>query len=141
MVLKRRIILRIAWLAALLPAACFSDGDHRHPKSTASIVMAGHTQHNVLMSRATGVSFLLPAVPPGSGLSWVLLGNNVKVLEQTSGVVPRSDGSPGFQCSFYSLKPGRSLVRFGLIDPAADVAVPEGRFEASVTVKPDPEDE
>jgi len=130
--------LRCALVLAALAFAAGCEGPQaRHPKATQECVLApGQSAPDVELGIESAVRIVLPGPEPGSGLAWEIAENNAYVLEQMG----RPAAVPGAQpatsaVSFYSLKPGRSVLRFVLIRPGQGEAEPAAMCEVVVHVR------
>jgi hypothetical protein len=126
-------------LLALAPG-CASTPE-RTPRSTQTIVLSpGREARAVKMELVSAIRVVLPGPDAGAGLGWVIASNNTRVLDQMGPmkVVPAS-GAPGSAAttvvSFYSLKPGRSAIRFFLVRPNESEAVPAASCTLLVEVE------
>ena len=110
------------------------------PKSTSTLTLSpdDHAPTTTL-SVVTAVKFVLPGPVQTSGLSWVIVGNNITVLDQMDQLTYQPDHSSPLggttSIRFYALKPGRSIVRFVLVNPNAKEAIPVERYSILVVVK------
>lgn len=125
--------------ATLLLPGCESQ-PQRQPRTTRTFVLsASRPTPDVEMGLVSAVRVVLPGPEAGSGLSWEIASNNATVLEQMGpirvGPLPEAaDGKPVSSVSFYALKPGRSVLRFYLLDPKLSEAVPAATCELTVRV-------
>jgi predicted secreted protein len=91
------------------------------------------------MQLVSAVRVVLPGPEAGAGTAWEVVSNNTRVLEQTGPLkaIP-SSGAPGSAAttiaSFYSLKPGRSVLRFVLVRPNEAESVPLAECNLTVHV-------
>jgi len=82
----------------------------------------------------------LPGPDADSKYVWEIVSNNNKVLEQM-GPLQTTPGSfsagsgPATSVSFYALKPGKSVLRFFLVRPGDNDAVPAQQCQVIVRVK------
>jgi hypothetical protein len=131
-------LLRAAGLALLvLVAGC--ETAVRTPRSTQTVVLDPDQPMPVVEADVvTNVKFELPGPDPASGLVWEIVSNNVRVLDQTSALKPVVDPAPGAKprtaVMFYAQKPGKSLVRFVLVQPNQAEAVPVSKCSVLVKV-------
>lgn len=131
-------LLRAAALSLLvLAAGC--ESAVRLPRSTQTVVLAPDKPMPVVDADVvTNVKVVLPGPDPASGLIWEIVSNNVRVLDQTTGMKPVADAAPGSapQTSmlFYAKKPGKSLLRFVLVRPNEAEAVPVSKCAVLVRV-------
>lgn len=123
--------------SALLLAGCES-APARNPRTTRTVVLSpARPSPDIETGLVSAIRVVLPGPEPGSGLSWEIASNNNKVLDQmgpiTVGPLPEAgDGKPMSTVSFYVLRPGRSLLRFYLLDPKLGEAVPAATCEVTV---------
>lgn len=85
----------------------------------------------------SAVKVVLPGPDPASGLVWEITSNNTTVLEQMAPLAtdPGSVGAgPTTSASFYSLRPGKSILRFFLLRPSETEAIPAAKCEVTVRV-------
>jgi predicted secreted protein len=128
--------LAAGFLALILVAACES-APARHPNSTQTIVLTPKDASPVVeMDIATAIQIVLPGPDAGSGYAWEIASNNSKILEQMGPLKAAAGPGGGTTtgASFYSLRPGRSVVRFFLVRLGEQVAVPAGSYEITVRV-------
>lgn len=109
----------LALLGLALACGCETAAPGRHPRQTTDCVLDPRTPApDVDMEIQSAIRMVLPGPAEGSGLVWEIAANNAKVLEQM-GRLTRAPAGPGgiatSSVSFYSLKPGRSVVRFVLV--------------------------
>ncbi len=131
-----RLLLCAGLAAALLAAGCDS-APSRSPKTNRTFVLsADQPTPDVEMGLVSAIRVVLPGPAAGSGLSWEIVANNNKVLEQMGGLKASATAAPGpaTEVSFYSLKPGKSDLLFVLINPAAMEAVPVATCKLTVRV-------
>jgi hypothetical protein len=119
-------------LPALLAAALLSGCDTapvRHPKTTQECTLAvGVKAPDITLPVESSVVVRLPPAP--AGLMWLITSNNNKVLEQMGPLGPGA--AP--EVSFYAKRPGRSPLRFALVQPGQAEAVPVAQCEVVVRV-------
>jgi hypothetical protein len=130
------LALAAGFLALVLVAACEST-PARRPNSTQTIVLTPKDASPVVeMEIASAIHVVLPGPDAGSGYAWEIASNNSKILEQMGPL--KAAAAPGggttTGVSFYSLRPGRSVLRFFLVRPEEQVAVPAGSYEVTVRV-------
>jgi hypothetical protein len=131
-------LLRAAGLSLLvLAAGC--ESAIRQPRSTQTVVLAPDKPMPVVDADVvTNVKIVLPGPDPASGLIWEIVSNNVRVLDQTTGMKPVVDAAPGAaprtSVLFYAKKPGRSLLRFVLVRPNEAEAIPAAKCSVLVRV-------
>jgi hypothetical protein len=130
----------LPFLAAciLLSASCVGNPDHSHPKHVETVQMKmNQILPDVEVEVVTGIHVILPGPAEGSGLVWEIAADNSRVLEQTSGlkIVPGANGrGPTTEVTFYTLKPGRSRIRFFLVKPNQAETAPIGACETTISV-------
>jgi len=84
----------------------------------------------------SSVRIVLPGPEPGSGMAWEIAENNARVLEQMGRPAAVPGARPAASTvSFYSLKPGRSVIRFVLIRPGQREAEPAAMCGVVVHVR------
>jgi hypothetical protein len=131
-------ILRAAGVAILvLVAGC--ESAVRQPRSTQTVVLDPAQPMPVVDTDVvTNVKVELPGPDPGSGLVWEIVSNNVRILDQTTGLKPVADAAPGakplISVTFYAKKPGKSLLRFVLVQPNQAESVPISKCSVLVRV-------
>jgi hypothetical protein len=83
----------------------------------------------------SAVHIVLPGPDAGSGLVWEITSNNTAVLEQ-QGPLATETGPGGVttSTSFYSLRPGKSILKFDLVRPSDMDAIPAAKCEVTVRV-------
>jgi hypothetical protein len=127
--------LALALLALAFAAGCES-APVRHPKQTQEFVLTpGQPAPDAELGIECAVRVVLPGPEPGSGLAWEIASNNAKVLEQMGGPAPAKGGGASTSVSFYSLKPGRSALKFVLVRPGQAEAEPAAICELTVHVR------
>ncbi len=130
-------ILCACCLALLALAGC-EGAPARHPKQTAECVLRpGRPAPDVDLGLESAVHVVLPGPEAGTGYVWEITSNNNRVLEQMGPLAPAPDGAgagPATSVSFYSLKPGRSVLRFVLVKAGQQEAVPAAMCEVTVRV-------
>lgn len=131
-------ILRTCCLIMLALAAGCESAPKRQPKATAECALSpGRPAPEVDLGLESAVHVVLPGPDAGSGFVWEIASNNGKVLEQMGPLVAaqgRGGEGPATSVSFYSLKPGKSVLRFVLVQPGQQEAVPAGMCEVTVRV-------
>ena len=129
----RRLFLP-AFLALLgLVAGCDTQ-PNRQPRSTRTVELApGAPAPDLEVGLVSAVRFVLPGPEPGSGLSWEIASNNGKVLDPMGPLAPVA-GTPTSAVSFYTLRPGKSVVRFVLVKPAEAETIPAASCKVTVRV-------
>jgi hypothetical protein len=108
----------------------------RQPRHTLTVELSpGGETPVVEMGLVSAVHVVLPGPDPGSGLAWEIASNNTTVLEQME-PLSTAAGPAGTttSVSFYSLRPGKSVLRFVLVHPAETEAVPAAQCQATVRV-------
>jgi hypothetical protein len=123
-------------LALALLFGCDSVPEGRHPKSTQECVfVVGQPAPDVSIEVENAVHVVLPGPDPASGMVWEMASNNNKVLEQMGPFVAQSGGGASTtSVSFYSLKLGKSILRFVLVHPNQPETVPAAMCELTVRV-------
>lgn len=130
------LALAAGFLAMVLVAACES-APARRPNTTQTIVLTPKDPSPVVeMEIASAIHVVLPGPDAGSGFAWEIASNNSKILEQMGPLkaAPAPGGGATTEVSFYSLRPGKSVLRFFLVRPEEQVAVPAGSYEMIVRV-------
>jgi hypothetical protein len=83
----------------------------------------------------SAVEIVLPGPDPASGLAWEITSNNTAVLEQMAPLATATGpGGPTTTVSFYTLRPGKSILRFFLLHPSETEAIPAAKCEVTVRV-------
>jgi hypothetical protein len=89
----------------------------------------------------TDLKIVLPGPDVGSDLIWEIVSNNTKVLDQTTPIKPVTPlpvgEKPTTSVTFYSQKPGKSVLRFVLVHPNEAEAIPVAKCALSVRVNDD----
>jgi hypothetical protein len=138
MKLKIALLARAAAVAALAFAAGCDSTPARQPRHTLTVVLSpGTVTPPVEIGLVSAVRVVLPGPASGSGLIWEIASNNTAVLEQMAPLAtdPGSAGSgPTTSASFYSLRPGKSILRFFLLRPSETEAIPAAKCEVTVRV-------
>ena len=128
----------VALLGLALAGGCES-AKARHPKETAQCVLSpGRQAPDVELGIESAVRVVLPGPAAGSGLAWEIALNNSSVLEQMGRLGAATDPGTGdaeTAVSFYSLKPGRSVIRFVLVRPGERESEPAAMCEVVVHVR------
>lgn len=100
-----------------------------------------HASTPVDIEVVTDITVEIPAPPAGSDLIWEIVSNNTKVLDQTTPLKPKAPAvageSPAWSVTFYSLRPGKSVLRFVLVHPNEAEATPVAKCALSVRVNDD----
>ena len=130
-------------LAALSLGSAFSgceSAPQRQPRSTQTFVLSpDHPAPDAEIGLVSAIRLVLPAPAEGSSQVWEIVSNNNKVLDQMGPMkaVPAgeaADGKPAIAVSFYALRPGKSILRFDLLDPKLAEAVPAATCVITVRV-------
>jgi hypothetical protein len=135
------VLARSAGFVALALVSGCESAPVRHPKTTQIVVLSPeNASPTVGMGLVSAIQVVLPGPDAGSGYAWEIGSNNNKVLEQMSPLrMTPATGAPGSRAttaaSFYSLRPGKSVLRFFLVRPSEAEAVPAGSFQVTVRVK------
>ena len=134
----KMIQLALALLGLALAGGCES-AQVRDPKATTQCVLApGRQAPDVELGIESAVRIVLPGPAAGADLVWEIALNNSSVLEQMGPLGAATDprtGAAASAVSFYSLKPGRSVIRFVLVRPGEREAVPASMCEVTVHVR------
>jgi hypothetical protein len=131
-----------AALAVLLLSAGCDTEPVRVARTTQTITMTpDHPNPPIDIEVVTNLKIVLPGPDMGSDLVWEIVSNNMKVLDQTSPIkavtpVP-VDEKPTTTVTFYSQKPGKSVLRFVLVHPNETEAIPVAKCALSVRVNDD----
>jgi len=129
-----RYLYSAAALVLALAAGCDS-APVRQPKFTQECVLNPKRQAaDVNIAIQSAVHVVLPGPEAGSGLVWEIASNNTKVLEQ-EGPLKANPEKGITSVSFYSLKPGKSVLRFVLVQTGQQETVPAAICEVTVRVK------
>ena len=127
-------------LAVMVLCAGCESAPSREPKTTRTLVLsAERPAPDVEMALVSAIRVVLPGPEAGSPLRWEIVSNNNRVLEQLSPLklVPAAGGQnagPSTEVTFYSLKPGKSVLGFVLVIPTAAEAVPTAKCQLTVRV-------
>jgi hypothetical protein len=135
----RTTLLTIARLAAVAAVAAVAGCDStpaRQPKHTVTVELSpDHAAPAVELGLVSAVHIVLPGPQPGSGLIWEITSNNTAVLEQMTPLVTDTSGAVvTTSTSFYSLRPGKSILKFFLLRPSDLDAIPAAKCEVTVRV-------
>jgi hypothetical protein len=129
------ILTRFTAIAALVMIAACDSTPPRQPKHTTTVVLSPVLAHPAVeIGLVSAVHIVLPGPDAGSGLAWEITSNNTTVLEQ-EGPLTTATGPEGVTTSttFYSLRPGKSILQFFLVKPSDADAIPAAK--CSVTVR------
>jgi hypothetical protein len=133
-------LARVAAFLALALAAGCAEAPERRPRNTQTVRLSAElAAPAVEMGLVSEIRVVLPGPQAGSDYIWEIASNDNTVLEQEGplAVVPAS-GAPGSPAttvvSFYSLKPGRSVLRFFLVRPSEAEATPAAQCRVTVRV-------
>jgi hypothetical protein len=123
----------------LLVLAAGCESAVRQPRSTQTIVLVpDQAMPTIDTDVVTNVRVELPGPDAGSGLIWEIVSNNVRILDQTTALKPVGAGAPGAGprtfVIFYAKKPGKSLLRFVLVQPNQAEAIPVSKCSVLVRV-------
>jgi hypothetical protein len=132
------VLLRSAALLSLALTAGCETTEGRHPKTTQVVAFtaaADQTASDVALGLVSAVQIVLPGPDAGSGLAWVVISNNNKILEQMGPLKAAAGAQPTTSVSFYALKPGKSVLRFYLLRPSDQEAVPVAKCQVTVRVR------
>jgi hypothetical protein len=128
-----------AFLALVLAAGC--DGPpERHPRNTQVVRLSTELAAPAIeMGLVSEIKIVLPGPQAGSDYIWEIASNNNTVLEQEGPLklVPASgapDSAATTVASFYSLRPGKSVLRFFLVRPTDADAVPAAHCQVTVRI-------
>jgi len=125
-------------LLLALAAGCSSAPD-RHPVETQVVVLStAHASAPLSIGLFSAVRIVLPGPETASGYLWEIGSNNTRVLEQMGPLKPAAavpGQPPTTTVSFYTLKPGRSALRFFLVVPDERDTVPLASCELTVRVR------
>jgi hypothetical protein len=130
------ILVRAAAIAALAFVAACDSTPARQPKHTTTVKLSADlATPAVEIGLVSAVRVVLPGPDVGSGLVWEITSNNTAVLEQEGPLAPVS-GPEGVttSTSFYSLRPGKSILKFDLVRPSDTDAIPAAKCEVTVRV-------
>lgn len=131
----RSALIAFAVLGLGLAAGC-EGAQARHPKQTQEFVLTpGRPAPDAELGIESAVRVVLPGPEPGSGLAWEIASNNDKVLELMGPPGPAEGGGDATAVSFYTLKPGRSVLRFVLVRTGQRESEPAGICELVVHVR------
>jgi hypothetical protein len=130
----RRSLAAASLLVLALLGACESDSG-RHPRETkVCVLMPDVPTPDVELGLVSAIQVVLPGPDAGSDLLWEIISNNNTVLEQM-GPIKAIPGASTSSVSFYALKPGKSVLRFYLVHPGQQEAIPVSKCEVTVRVK------
>jgi hypothetical protein len=130
------LLSRAAAILALALAAGCDSTPARQARHTQTVELSpGAETPPVEIGLVSAVKVVLPGPDPGSGLVWEITSNNTSVLEQTAPLATVA-GPAGTttSASFYSLRPGKSILRFFLLRPSETEAIPAAKCEVTVRV-------
>jgi hypothetical protein len=130
------VLARAVAIAALAVAAGCDSTPARLPKHTTTVELSpDRAQPAVEIGLVSAVRVVLPGPVAGSGLAWEITSNNAAILEQ-EGPLVAGPGPAGVttSTSFYSLRPGKSILRFFLVHPSDADAIPAAKCEVTVRV-------
>jgi hypothetical protein len=130
------ILTRVAAIAALAMAAGCDSTPPRQPKHTITVALSPIlAAPAVEIGLVSAVRIVLPGPDAGSGLVWEIASNNTTVLEQ-EGPLTTATGPQGVttSTSFYSLRPGKSVLQFFLVKPSEADAIPAARCSLTVRI-------
>jgi hypothetical protein len=128
-------LLAAAILALALASGCDTP-EGRHPKTTQVVaLLPNQVTPDVILGLVSAIQVVLPGPAEGSGLVWEIASNDNRILEQLSPVKTNPGAQPTTSVSFYALKPGKSVMRFFLVHPSEQVAVPVAKCEVTVRVR------
>jgi hypothetical protein len=129
-------IARMAATAALALIVGCESAPPRQPRHTTTVVLSPVLATPALeIGLVSAVHIVLPGPEAGSGLAWEITSNNTTVLEQ-EGPLLTITGPEGVttSTSFYSLRPGKSILEFFLVKPADTDAIPAAKCSVVVRV-------
>ena len=132
--------LVFATLGSLVLLTACDTAPVMEPKTTRTIFLhVDRPSPDVEIGLVSAIRVVLPGPAPGSGLLWEIASNNTRVLEQmgpmkAEAAAEEAGSRPATTVSFYTLKPGRSALRFYLLDPKLAEAVPSATCELTVRV-------
>jgi hypothetical protein len=132
----KKILPTLLCAAALALAAGCDSTPPRQPKHTTTVkLLPDLAAPEVEIGLVSAVRVVLPGPETGSGLVWEITSNNTTVLEQ-EGPLATVTGPEGVttSTSFYSLRPGKSILKFFLVKPSDTDAIPAARCEVTVRV-------
>jgi len=140
---RRPFQIPVACGILALVAACLdqNESDHNHPRYSHDYALTpSHPSAAIAIERGAALRIILPGPPAGSDYAWEIVSNNTHQLEQrTALIVTQAPTGQTTSVGFYSLKLGKSIVRFVLVRPSDRDAIPKGHFEVTVVSK-DPDD-
>jgi hypothetical protein len=131
-----KLLACAAAIAALAASTGCDSTPARQPRHTLTVELSpDHPMPPVEIGLVSAVHVVLPGPDPGSGLAWEIASNNTSVLEQM-GPLSAASGPAGAttSASFYSLRPGKSVLRFFLLRPSEAEAIPAAKCEVTVRV-------
>jgi len=135
-------LLCAAGLAAIVLSSGCDTEPVRVARTTQTVTLVpDHPVAPIDIEVVTDLKVVLPGPDAGSDLIWEIVSNNTKVLAQTTPlklVAPVPVGKkPTMAVTFYSLKPGKSTLRFVLVHPNEAEAVPVAKCALVVRVNDD----
>jgi len=138
----RRTCSFLLLAAGMAAGGCASDQAERHAHATQRLDFSlANPRITYELGLNCELRVTLPPPPPDSGCVWEIVGNNALVLEQQgplrAGEAVGGGGAGPSVVVFYSLKLGRSVLRFVLVHPKEDEALALARCEATVRVLDD----
>jgi hypothetical protein len=127
---------RVIAVAAIAAVSGCDSTPARQPKHTVTVELSpDHPTPAVELGLVSAVHVVLPGPVGGSGLAWEITSNNTAVLEQMTPLATDTSGpSVTTSSSFYSLRPGKSILRFDLVRPSDQDAIPAAKCEVTVRV-------
>jgi hypothetical protein len=131
------ILVCAAAAAALALVAGCDSTPARQPKHTTTVKLSPVlATPAVEIGLVSAVHIVLPGPDAGSGLVWEITSNNTAILEQ-EGPLATATGPEGIttSVSFYSLRPGKSVLKFFLVRPSDADAIPAAKCEVTVRVE------
>ena len=139
--MKRSLLPLFCGALLLLGLVAGCDTPPAHvPKTTRTFVLSSEqASPDVEMQLVSAIRVVLPGPEAGSELNWVIISNNNKVLDQMGPIKPVAPSQalgagPASEVSFYALKPGKSVLRFYLINSKLAEAVPAAKCQLTVRV-------
>jgi hypothetical protein len=127
---------RVVAIAALALIVGCDSTPPRQPRHTTTVVLSPVlATPAVEIGLVSAVHIVLPGPEAGSGLAWEITSNNTTVLEQ-EGPLLSITGPEGVttSTSFYSLRPGKSILQFFLVKPSDMDAIPAAKCSVVVRV-------
>jgi hypothetical protein len=133
-----QLVCAAGFAIVVLTSGCDTTPVHQARVNQTLVLSPEGPSPTVDVEVVTNLHVVLPGPEPGSGLIWEILANNTRVLEQTSAIRAVPPALPSEKSTttvtFYSLRPGKSTLRFALVHLNEDVATPVAKCTALIRV-------